>query len=204
MSNKNTLASLRRSREDEYFLEREQELISKLRRRASLEAELTRLAETRLEAGQEILRDLEELGYTRSTLSLLHIVPLVYVAWSKGFVTDRERELIFRAARLRGIDDESDAWKQLDEWLTRRPSEQFFETNLGIIETLLHGLPPEAQAAAKRDLVSYCTQVASVSGGLLDMWGQITPEKQAAIDHVAAELEHEHYTASREMIEGQQ
>ncbi|MBD0327692.1 MAG: hypothetical protein ICV68_14740, partial [Pyrinomonadaceae bacterium] len=99
MLEKDLFAKLRRSREDEFFVEREQELINQLRRRMDLENELQRMITSRAAANAEILRSLQEMGYTRETLSLLHLVPLVYVAWAEGFVTDEERAQILEAAR---------------------------------------------------------------------------------------------------------
>jgi hypothetical protein len=188
MLEKDVFGKLRRSREDEFFAAREQELIDKLRRRAALEAEVGRMAESKAAANAEILASLEELGYTRETLTLLHLVPLVYVAWAEDFVTGREREQILQAARLRGIDEGSVAFAQLSEWLTTRPSDEFFEKALGIIHTMLEALPPEEESAAVRDLVAYSKRIASASGGLLGLWGAVSAEEQAAIDHVAAAL----------------
>lgn len=201
MLEKDSFDSLRRSREAEYFIEREQELISKLRRRVNLETELRRLLANKEEANQEIMQDLEALGYRRATLSVLHLVPLVRIAWAEGFVTERERGRIFEIARLRGIEPGSLPYEQLSEWLTHRPSEEFFEKTLGIIQTMLEALPPEEREAGKRNLVAYCKQVAAASGGILHLWGHTSDEEHAAIDHIAAELEREHYTASRRVLE---
>ena len=201
MLEKDTFDSLRRSREAEYFIKREQELISKLRRRVNLEAELRRLLASKEAANEEILQDLEALGYRRATLSVLHLVPLVYIAWAEGFVTANERTRIFEIARIRGITPESLAYQQLNELLTHRPTDEFFEKTLGIIQTLLGALPPEEREAGKRNLVAYCTQVAAASGGILHLWGQISDEEHAAIDHIAAELERDHYTATKRVLE---
>lgn len=197
MLEKDLFAKLRRSREDGYFLEREQELIKQLRRRMELENELQRMITSRAAANAEILRSLQEMGYTRETLSLLHLVPLVYVAWAEGFVTDEERAQILEAARLRGIKEDGEAYAQLKEWLSVRPRDEFFEKALGIIHTMLEALPQEAEAAVARDLVYYCTKVAHASGGLLELWGTVSPEEQQAINHIAAALQEKHDARTR-------
>jgi site-specific DNA-cytosine methylase len=198
MLEKDTFAELRHSQEEKYFIQKEQELIKQLRRRIGLENELENISHTKEVVTEELLRDLQELGYTRKTLSLLHIVPLVYVAWSEGFVTDRERQLIFSISRARGIEENSAAESKLKAWLEESPTEEFFQKSLGIIQTVLHALPPEEEAVEKLELVKECRQVAEVSRNLLEYWGAITPSEQEAINHVAEELEREHYTIAKQ------
>jgi len=199
MSEKNAFDELRKSEEAKYFYKKEQELIEKMRRRAELEAERQKMAEVTGIADEEILRDLQELGYTRDSVTLLHLVPLVYVAWAEGQVTQRERELIYEVARSRGIEEGSSAYQQLTNWLDHRPSEEFFQNTLRIIRAMLQTLPPEKQEASKRDLVSYSAQVAAVSGGILGL-GRISHEEQALLKRIAAELEQNRGAAVQEVF----
>jgi hypothetical protein len=97
MTEKEAFAKREHWLEETYFRKKEQELIEKIRRRRELK-EATGAAE------EEILNDLQALGYTRETVErLLHLMPLVQVAWAEGFVTKRERERIFEVAGLRGV-----------------------------------------------------------------------------------------------------
>lgn len=198
MLEKDTFAELRHSQEEKYFIQKEQELIKQLRRRIGLENELEHIAHTKEFVTEELLRDLQLLGYRQETLSLLRLVPLVYVAWSEGFVTDRERQQIFSVARARGVEENSIADIQLKKWLDDSPSEEFFQKSLGIIQTVLHALPPEEEAVEKLELVKECRQVAEVSRDLLEYWGAITPSEQEAINRIAAELEREHYKVAEQ------
>src|SRR6185503_6911896 len=101
---KEFLGDRRRIQEEEYFQRQEQELIAKLQQRGRQEAARQLLAERAGDADQEILQDLEALGYTPETVMLLHLVPLLETAWAEGGVSDRERALISEAARARGIE----------------------------------------------------------------------------------------------------
>lgn len=201
MLEKDTFAELRHSREEEFFLRKEKELIEKLKQRAALEDELRRLHASKDIANEAILGDLEHLGFNRDTLSLMYLVPLLYVAWSEGFVTAPERAQIIEAARSRGIAEGSAADVQLARWLNVRPSDEFFETTFGIIQTLLDHLSPEESEARKQSLVAYCTQVASASGGLLGLWNTVSEIEHEAINHIATTLEEKHYTASRKIFD---
>ena len=151
MSNKDAFSERRRGLEEEYFHKKEKELLEKLRRRMQAEAERGQIAEALGVQDAEILSDLQALGYTRETVALLHLVPLIQVAWADGDVTLRERELILELAGSRGIAEDSNAYQQLVGWLTERPSEQFFQDTLRVIAGLFEALPPERQATGKRD-----------------------------------------------------
>src|SRR5262245_34324206 len=77
----------RRAHEEEYFRRQEQELIEKLKQRGRDEATRRQLAERSGLADEEVLRDLQTLGYTPETVMLLHLVPLVQMAWAEGSVS---------------------------------------------------------------------------------------------------------------------
>ncbi len=82
----------RHNREEEYFHKQELEVIDKMRRKAQTAALRQRLAERAGIADDELLADLEALGYTVETVMLLHLVPLVQTAWAEGSIHKRERD----------------------------------------------------------------------------------------------------------------
>ena len=189
MADKEFLGDRRRTQEEEYFQRREQELIATLQQRARAEATRGRLAERTGVADQKILRDLDMLGFTPETVMLLHLVPLLQVAWAYGGVSDREQALIVEAARARGIEGGSAADSQLATWLTTRPSADFFEGTLRAIGAILQARPPEEREASRRELLSSCTAIASASGGILGV-GKLSPQERTVLAHISQELEH--------------
>jgi tellurite resistance protein len=191
MADKEFLGDRRRKEEEEYFRKREEQLIDKLRQRRSEEATRGRMAERTGMADEEILRDLEALGYTPDTVVLLHLVPLVEIAWADGGVSDRERALILEAARTRGIQAGSAADQQLTIWLATRPSADFFEKTLRAIGAILEARPSEEREADRRDLLSYSMAIASASGGILGL-GKVSQEEQQVLARVTQELERAH------------
>ena len=200
MPNKDAFAERERALEDEYFQRRERELIEKMRRRAALEAERQQMAEVAGITDQEILQELQQLGYTRDTVVLLHLLPLVQVAWAEWGVSARERQLILDVAKLRGVEPGSTAYEQLIQWLETRPSEEFAEKTLRLISAMLQALPPEKRETAKRDLVGYCTQVAAVSGGMLGFVNKISDDERAMLEHIAAEIERDNKAAVQQIL----
>lgn len=201
MSSKDAFAERKRGLEEEYFHKKEKELLEKLRLRMQAEAEREQMAEALGVQDAEILSDLQALGYTRDTVALLHLVPLIQVAWADGDVAERERDLILELAKARGVEERSAAHRQLTDWLTQRPSEEFFQDTLRIVAKLFEAFTPEKQAASKRDLVSYSAEIASISGGILGLGRKISREEREVIERIAAELEKAHQAAAKRVIE---
>jgi hypothetical protein len=188
---KDLFAERGRSLEEEYFRKREKELIEKMRQHAEAGAERRRLGEQAGVADEEILQDLQALGYTPETVTLLHVVPLVQMAWAEGDVSDRERDLIQEAARARGIAAGSAADQQLSNWLARRPSDDFFEKTLRAIGAVLEAQPAETRAASQKDLLSYCTAIASASGGILG-FRTVSDQARQLLSRISQEFEKSH------------
>jgi hypothetical protein len=191
VSDKELFGDRRRSREEEYFRRQEKELIEKLQQRGREEATRRRMAERTGVADEELLRDLQALGYTPETVMLLHLVPLLQMAWAEGSVSDRERDLIIEAARARGIDKDSPADHQLTAWLASRPSDELFEKTLRAVGTILQARPPEEREASQLDLLSRLTAIASASGGILG-FGKVSPQEAQVLARISEEMERAH------------
>ena len=143
MADQDAVGTHGRRLEDEYFRKREQELMEKLKRKAGEQAARKHLAEQAGVFDEEVLKAMEDLGYKPETLMLIHLIPLVQVAWAEGGVSDRERALIVEAARSRGIQPGSAADRHLATLLTERPSDAFFDKTLQAITAMLDGAAPE-------------------------------------------------------------
>ena len=187
MTDRDAFADRGRSLEEEYFHRKEREVIEKMRVRAAAAEQRQRLGEQAGVADEEVLGDLQELGYTPETVMLLHLVPLIETAWAEGGVSDKERELIVKAARSRGIADGSPADQQLAIWLSRRPSNEFFEKTLRAIRTILHAQPAGVRDASEKDLLSLATAIAGASGGIFG-FNTISEEERQTLAHIGDEL----------------
>jgi hypothetical protein len=174
--------------EEEYFRKKNQELVEKLHRQEARRAERRQMAEIIGVDEQDVIDALQDLGYTAETVQLLYLIPLVQVAWSEGGVADRERGMILKVAETHGIDPGSLAHQKLIQWLTVKPSEQFFEDNLHAIRVILELLPPEQREVRRRDLIDSCNQIAAiVEGGIMGR-ARISEEERLLIDHIAMEI----------------
>ena len=187
MTDRDAFAERGRSLEEEYFHRKEREVIDKMRLRAAAEEQRRRLGEKSGVADEEVLNDLQDLGYTPETVMLLHLVPLIQTAWAEGGVSDKERSLIVKAARSRGIDEGTPCDQQLNMWLSKRPSDELFEKTLRAIRTILQAQPAEAREASEKDLLSLATAIASASGGIVG-FRAVSDEERQILTHISDEL----------------
>ena len=195
MTDKDAFKERGRALEEEYFRRKEQELIAKMREKAAAETARAELGAKTGVADAQLLQDLQELGYTADTISLLHVVPLVQMTWADGTVSMRERDLIIEAARARGIESGSAADELLHGWLTKRPSDELFTTTLRAIGAMMASRPEAERAASEKDLVSYLSSIASASGGVLG-FGAVSDQERAVLERVTQELGKTRSTAS--------
>jgi hypothetical protein len=122
---------------------------------------------------------------------LLHLVPLLQVAWAEGGVSDRERALIMEAARTQAIETGSGADQQLARWLATPPATEFLDRTLQVIGAILQVRPSEEREDCMRDVLSYSTTIASASGGILG-FGKVSQAEQRVLARITEELRRAH------------
>jgi hypothetical protein len=172
----------KRDQEEDYFRKKDRELIERMRKAAD-EAARSPLSEQTGIQDPELLRDLEALGFTAETVSLLPLVPILQVAWAEGGVSAAERKLIVDVARHRGITEGSPADKQLTEWLAHQPSADVFARADRLVAAMLAAHAGPAHDLTADDLMKYCESIAHASGGILGL-GSVSHAERAAIEEV--------------------
>jgi hypothetical protein len=187
VTDRDAFAERGRSLEEEYFHRKEREVIDKMRVRAAADEQRRRLGEKAGVADEEVLNDLQALGYTPETVMMLYLVPVIQTAWAEGGVSPKERELIVKAARSRGITEGTPCDQQLNMWLATRPSEEMFEKSLRAIRTILQAQPESAREASETDLLSLATAIAAASGGIVG-FRAVSAEEQQILKHISDEL----------------
>ena len=186
MSDKDGINSDVRSREEEYFRRKDRELVERMRQAAESDASRQAMEQTTGIHDPVLLQELEALGFTPATVSLLPLVPIVQVAWAEGGVSDNERKLIVEFARGRNIPAGSPADHQLSTWLAQRPSEDVFARATRLIRAMLDR--PGAQAAWNvDDLIHHAEEIAEASGGILG-FGKISGEEKALLGRIQTAL----------------
>jgi hypothetical protein len=200
MSKKNSFSERARADEAAFFARKEQELLEKMRRRAAAAAERKELADAMGITNEEILTALQDLGYDRDSIALLHLVPLVEVAWADNAVAARERDMILDVAKSRGVEEGSVAFKKLESWLTNCPEPEFFEKSLHVIRAMLESLPADQRDRSARDLVTYTQSIAEASGGFLGLGRKVSEEEREVLERIAAEIEKAHAEAADRVV----
>lgn len=189
-------ASLRaRSKEEEYFIRAEAELLEKVRSRMAKEAERRALGEYHGVQDQELLKAFEEAGYDRESVQILHLVPILQVAWVDGEISKAERAEILRIAAARNVVEGTPVHAKLLSWLDQPPSPQFFERTMEIISRLLELFPPEKRETLQSDVMAASLAVASASGGFLGLGSKVSVDEKALIERFGAEFEKAHKAA---------
>ena len=124
MSEGDFLDDRRRASEDDYFRKKDRELIEKMRAAAAHDLAKSELSARTGLSDPALLEELEALGFTPDTISVLPLVPIVEMAWAEGGITPAERAMLVSFARERGIAEGSpaDLIALASGWLTNPAS----------------------------------------------------------------------------------
>jgi hypothetical protein len=175
-----------RAQEDEYFRRKDRELVEMLRKADAHAKARQALEEETGIHDPAMLRELDLLGFTPDTISLLPLVPVLQVAWAKAGISTAERTMILNLARSRGIADGSPADHVLKLWLEVKPSNETFHKAARLISAVLDASDHHVHVSAD-ELLEYCEKIAHSSGGIFGI-GVVSAEERAAIAEIAAAL----------------
>lgn len=181
------LGDRERALEDGYFRQQDEALIEKLREQGRQERDRQTLKERLGAVDDAVLADLQAAGFSPDTLAVLHLMPLVDVAWADGGVSDRERRLILALAAGRGVEPDTPAHARLTAALDTRPTADELEPVYRVIRSTFELEPPEQRAAAARELTSWAVDVAKATGGVLGLV-PISHEERECLRRLAERL----------------
>jgi hypothetical protein len=176
-----------RDMEEEYFRKQDRELIERMRKEGEAAAAKKALGERTGLTDPQLVADLEGLGFTADTVSLLPVMPVIQVAWAESGVSSKERKLVVDFARQRGIVAGSPADAQLQEWLNTRPSNEVFDKATRLISAMLAAGAETTHDLNTDDLVAYCERIAHASGGVFGI-GSVSAEEKQTLARIAQAL----------------
>lgn len=181
--------------EEDYFLKQDaakREAIRKRLEQQAREAEAHgKLAAALNVSDDAIVKRGHELGFTAETASVIHLIPLVHVAWADGSVSAKERLTILQAAEAHGAKPGSEASTFLASLLETRPPDAW----LNGVHDLLRALAKHGGSNATT-IVELCNDVARATGGFLGLGSKISDEERKLIERFEASLKGE---SSREV-----
>ena len=131
-------------------------------------------------------------AFGENEMPLLFLVPLVQVAWAHGAISPRERQLIFEAARIEGIDGRDALNDVLADWLLNQPGQKFFNDCLQLINEKLTQMTVKERNQRKASILDYGKRVAAAAGGksLMDINHDISEEEQATLNEISEMMNH--------------
>ncbi len=170
--------------EEKYIKQSESDQIARIRRQRQLEAlrqeERDGIAKV-LHSSDDVADAALELGFDRETARILHLVPVIQVAWADDTIQPDEREKVLSLARDRGISETSPAYEFLELLLDKKPSELFFErTN----QVIAHLLERDASGLETADLLEQARDVAQAAGGFFGFGDKISDEEKELIEEL--------------------
>lgn len=185
-----------RGSEETFMRKKEQELLAELRRKVEAERARRGMAQELNVHDERVLKALEDLGFTREVLVLLHIMPLLQVAWSDGSISMAERAKILELAARREIVPGTPAYERLLPLLERRPPDEAFEACMRVIRAMFTSLPEEERRGVESNLPAFAEAVARASGGVLGI-AAIGAEERAVLARISREIAEAHADAAK-------
>jgi hypothetical protein len=179
------LKDRRESLEEEFFHKLQSEQLAALRAELDRKQSRDELRAASGIADDVVLDQLIALGLTGTTTAALSMVPLVWVAWADGAVSEAERAAVLKAARERGVEAGSPVQHILAGWLERRPEPGLFNAWAAYARALADTLVPAQRAQLKGQIVELARKVAESAGGFLGIH-KISHEEEAALTAIAA------------------
>lgn len=135
----------------------------------------------------ELLQELADLGFVKHTLVTLRLMPLVMVAWSDHSVDDKQRQVIYEAARKLGIRKDTDPYVMLEHWLENKPPRIMLDAWKRYICGLMSGLGLAPRRRLIENLKKQMLTVAAASGGFLG-FGRVSSKEKETIEAMVKTL----------------
>ena len=167
MASKDIFAERGRALEDQFFRDRERELVQRLNAEAETEAGREALRKVTGIADAKVLDGMLKLGIDAETMLALTLVPLIQVAWADRQVDAEERDQVLKAAAAAGVTEDSPSHALLSEWLQEKPSHKLFQLWQSYIGELREAIGAEELQLLKSDITTRAKAVAEATGGIL-------------------------------------
>jgi hypothetical protein len=159
-SSQDPFSSRGRALEDEFFHERDQQLLANLRNELAELEEEHQLAHVSGIMDQKVLADMMHCGVTAESLLATRMIPMIAVAWADHVIKLEEREAILKAAEQDNIQPGSAAYDLLLSWLVSKPRPEVFIAWKEYVRELVKVSPPETVKELRERTVRLCNEVA--------------------------------------------
>ena len=187
MARSSTPLGVRRGgNEESYFRLRDAALVQKMRARLEQREAASAIAKHGEVDDPEIAAAFVGLGITLETLPIVHLVPLIAVAWADGEMQTLERDLLRKAAASRGLDGA--AMELFKSMLKKAPSTELLDASIDYIKHVLAALPADQAERAHADFKNLSWRIADASGGFLGWIGRVEQEEREILQELSDRL----------------
>lgn len=182
------LKDVRKSAESRYMAKKDHDLIAKIQDTMAREASAAAMNAAGL-TDETLVNALLRQGIRIETLPILHLVPLIQVAWSDGEMQSEERNELERAAEEAKIDPDSPAYAIFRDMLHAPPPQEIYDAALTYIHLILSSMSEEEAASKRENLQSLADTIAHASGKLLGFFGGVQAEEREVLKSIAGRLQ---------------
>lgn len=170
--------------EDEFFHRVDERLREQLRKKMQREESRRVLAAATGFQDPTMLDQMLDAGIEPETLTALALVPVVFVAWADGSVSDAERETVMNEALKTNLAQQSAAFELVEGWLRNRPPSSMWTLWKEYVSAIRGKMSPVTGDALGKEIHRQATAVAKASGGTLG-FGKISSAEQDKLDEIA-------------------
>jgi hypothetical protein len=178
-----TLEERGRALEDQFFEKESKQKLAAMKEKLDSQRTREDLRQASGMSDEAVLDKLVALGLTRETIAALSLVPLIAVAWADGEIQDNERTAILQGAHGKGLEQGTDGYKLLQQWLTSRPKPELMNAWESYIRALTVQLNEEQNRLLKNQIVGFAKMVAAAAGGILG-FGKVSGDEEKVLARI--------------------
>lgn len=134
----------------------------------------------------QVLNELVDCGVRADSLNVITLVPLVWVAWAKGYVERTKRLAILDLATESGMSSDSTSYQLLNEWLQTKPAPLLVETWQDYVGAIGRFVTKDTLEALASSTLMKATLVAQTSCGGYFSSKRISAKEQAVLNEIQA------------------
>jgi len=132
----------------------------------------------------ELIFRLLDAGFRSETLSALELVPIAFVAWASGSVTDSERKVVMGSLVDYGLLVNQASNDRFQAWLDTRPAHELLILWKDYTTAKLTPLSSEVRRTIGIRLLKKSTEISMASGGFFG-FGTICDAEQVILDEIS-------------------
>lgn len=167
------------------------------------EAELFELIEVLGIHDEDVLKDFLKLGFTARTAPAIEMIPIAFVAWASGSVTDEECTAAVGAIYDSQLTEFPKTLSVVQTWLDIRPRRELWDLWVKYMHCRIKSRSMEQRSDLRQRLTTQARGVTRASGGWLGI-GSICHAEQLVIDAIHDTFDGHHPIVSLEAFSSPQ